>query len=54
MWIASAFPTIAGSHLPANAVATVIALALSIAAALLSWHLVERPFLTLKRFVPYR
>jgi peptidoglycan/LPS O-acetylase OafA/YrhL len=49
----SAFPTIAGSHLPANALATVVALALSIAVALLSWFLVERPFLALKRFVPY-
>ena len=49
----AAFPTIAGSHLPANALATTAALGLSIAVALLSWSLLERPFLALKRFVRY-
>jgi len=46
-------PVIGGSHLPANAAFVLIAFACSIAAALVSWHLIEQPFLKLKALLPY-
>jgi peptidoglycan/LPS O-acetylase OafA/YrhL len=46
-------PVVGGSHLPANAVFVLLAFAVSVAAALASWHVLEYPFLRLKRLVPY-
>ena len=45
-------PKVWGSALPGQAVYAAGALTATLAAALLSWHLVERPFLSLKRFFP--
>jgi peptidoglycan/LPS O-acetylase OafA/YrhL len=45
-------PALWGSSLPGEAVFLVAVLGLTFAAAWLSWHLVERPFLALKRYVP--
>ena len=46
-------PVVAGSHLPGNAVFVLAAFGVSVAWALVTWHALEYPFLTLKRFVPY-
>jgi peptidoglycan/LPS O-acetylase OafA/YrhL len=45
-------PALWGSALPGQAVFAAIALALCVAAALASWTLLERPFLSLKRYFP--
>jgi peptidoglycan/LPS O-acetylase OafA/YrhL len=45
--------TVWGSYLPYQLAFAVVAAPLSIAAAWLSWHLWEKQFLKLKRFVPY-
>ena len=47
-------PVIGGSHLPANAFFVVVAFLSSIAMALISWHLIENPFLKLKSMLPYK
>lgn len=44
---------IAGSYLPSYVLSYVALLTASIGVALLSWYAIERPFLSLKRFVPY-
>jgi peptidoglycan/LPS O-acetylase OafA/YrhL len=46
--------TIAGFALPAQTAWAFAYVALSVAVAMLSWNLVERHFLRLKRFFPYR
>ena len=46
-------PEVWGSFLPAVAGFVVVATVLSVAVAWLSWHLYEKQFLKLKRFVPY-
>jgi len=46
-------PVVRGSHLPGNALFVLVAFAVSVVWALVSWHAVEYPFLALKRFVPY-
>jgi peptidoglycan/LPS O-acetylase OafA/YrhL len=51
---ASRLPVVGGSHLPGNALFIVIAFGTSIAAALVSWHLIEYPFLKLKVLLPYQ
>jgi peptidoglycan/LPS O-acetylase OafA/YrhL len=43
-----------GSRLAGMAAFAAVAGAATLAAALLSWHVIERPFLALKRLVPYR
>jgi len=45
--------TVLGSQIPWNILFSVICSTISIAAAWLSWHLVEKQVLKLKRFVPY-
>ena len=47
-------PVIGGSHLPGNALFVLVALVTTIAVALLSWHMIEYPFLKLKTLLPYR
>jgi peptidoglycan/LPS O-acetylase OafA/YrhL len=49
-----ALPVVGGSHLPGNALFVAISFAISIGVALMSWHVIEQPFLRLKRLVPYR
>jgi peptidoglycan/LPS O-acetylase OafA/YrhL len=44
---------IGGSYLPYYAAAASGALAATILVALVSWQVIEQPFLRLKRFVPY-
>jgi peptidoglycan/LPS O-acetylase OafA/YrhL len=51
---ANRLPVVGGSHLPGNALFVLLAFAVSVAAALVSWHVLEYPFLKLKRLVPYR
>ncbi len=46
-------PVIGGSNLPAALGFTVLATAIAVIAAWLSWHLYEQQFLKLKRFVRY-
>jgi peptidoglycan/LPS O-acetylase OafA/YrhL len=41
------------SHVPGYVLFTLLALAVSLGISLLSWHLLEQPFLRLKRYVPY-
>jgi len=48
------FPKLMGSQLPGQLLFYVFALAISLAAAMLSWHLYEKHFLKLKRFFPER
>lgn len=43
-----------GSQLPGYLLWLVVATTVSIALALVSWHLIENPFLSLKRFFPYQ
>ncbi|MBX6333162.1 MAG: acyltransferase [Gemmatimonadaceae bacterium] len=50
----AALPAFHGSHLPGYALFYLLALAVSLGVALASWHLLEHPFLSLKRFVPYQ
>jgi peptidoglycan/LPS O-acetylase OafA/YrhL len=50
---AGSFPTLAGSQVPGQLVFTAVTAALSLAAAVLSWHLYEAQFLKLKRLFPY-
>jgi peptidoglycan/LPS O-acetylase OafA/YrhL len=52
MW--KLMPKVGGSFLAAIAVHLTLGVAISIAAALLSWHLYEKQFLKLKRFFEYR
>jgi peptidoglycan/LPS O-acetylase OafA/YrhL len=49
----SRLPVVAGSHLPGNALFVLVAFGVSLGWALVSWCVVEYPFLALKRFVPY-
>ncbi|HEY8165342.1 MAG TPA: acyltransferase [Gemmatimonadaceae bacterium] len=50
----ASFPTIAGSELPGAIAYAAIATTVSILLALLSWHLYEKRFLSLKRLFPRR
>jgi peptidoglycan/LPS O-acetylase OafA/YrhL len=45
--------TVAGSQLPANLVFSAAGTSIALMLAWLSWHLYEKQFLKLKRFVPY-
>jgi peptidoglycan/LPS O-acetylase OafA/YrhL len=47
------FPVLAGSHLPGDVIFAAGTLLLTTIVALASWHVVENPFLRLKRFLPY-
>jgi peptidoglycan/LPS O-acetylase OafA/YrhL len=47
-------PPVAGYALPAQTLWLLAYVALSTGVAVLSWHIVEKHFLRLKRFVPYR
>ena len=46
-------PTVFGSHLPAYILWLAIAIGACVAMALLSWHVVEKQFLKLKKLFPY-
>ena len=48
------FPTLRGSELPGAIAFTIIGMSITLALALLSWHLYEKHFLRLKRFFPRR
>ena len=50
----AALPMIAGYAIPAQTIWAVAYVGLSTGIAMLSWHLVEKHFLRLKRFFPYR
>jgi peptidoglycan/LPS O-acetylase OafA/YrhL len=50
---ASDVPTVAGSQLPGELLFAAVAMGISMAAALLSWKVVESPFLRFKRRFPY-
>lgn len=50
----ASLPTVAGLALPAQAAWAFVYVGLSTGIAMLSWHLVEKHFLRLKRFFPYR
>jgi peptidoglycan/LPS O-acetylase OafA/YrhL len=50
----SAWPRLFGSQLPAQLGFIVLGTLLTVLAALLTWHVVEAPFLRLKRLFPYR
>ena len=50
---AGILPSVAGSSLPGQLLYGTVVIALSFAAALASWHLYEKHFLKLKRFVTY-
>jgi peptidoglycan/LPS O-acetylase OafA/YrhL len=59
LWFKPAFnlavvPTVLGSQLPAYVLWLAISIGACVAIALLSWHLIEKPALNLKRFFPYR
>jgi peptidoglycan/LPS O-acetylase OafA/YrhL len=47
-------PTVFGSQLPAYLLWLVISIGASVAIALVSWHLLEKQFLKMKRFFPYQ
>jgi peptidoglycan/LPS O-acetylase OafA/YrhL len=47
-------PVVLGSNIPAALGFTAAGIGISIGIAWLSWHVIERHFLKLKRFVPYR
>jgi peptidoglycan/LPS O-acetylase OafA/YrhL len=47
-------PRLAGSQIPGQLLFLAVATGASIAAALLSWHCLEQPFLRLKRLFPYQ
>jgi peptidoglycan/LPS O-acetylase OafA/YrhL len=49
----SIVPTIYGSQLPRQFVYVIVATAMSVVIAMASWHLVEKPFLNLKKLFPY-
>jgi peptidoglycan/LPS O-acetylase OafA/YrhL len=46
-------PVLAGSRLPGDALFLAVAGIFTVGVALASWHLLEKPFHQLKRFVPY-
>lgn len=54
LWPTATLPLVASSHVPANVLQAALALGLSVAVAVVSWRIVEQPFLSLKRFVSYR
>jgi peptidoglycan/LPS O-acetylase OafA/YrhL len=51
---AGEFPLLLGSKLPGAIVFAIVTVGLSIVFALVSWYFWERPFLKMKRFLPYR
>jgi peptidoglycan/LPS O-acetylase OafA/YrhL len=59
LWVRPVFslafvPTVFGSQLPAYLLWLVISIGATVSIALVSWHLLEKPFLRMKRFFPYR
>jgi peptidoglycan/LPS O-acetylase OafA/YrhL len=46
--------TVHGSHIPTNILFNLLATAITLAIAVVSWHLFEKQVLKLKRFFPYR
>jgi peptidoglycan/LPS O-acetylase OafA/YrhL len=48
----SRFPTLFGSELPGQLLFYAASIAITLAAAMASWHLYEKHFLKLKRFFP--
>jgi peptidoglycan/LPS O-acetylase OafA/YrhL len=46
-------PTVFGSQLPAYLLWLAVTIGLTVAVALVSWHVWEKQFLKLKRFFPY-
>lgn len=59
LWFKPAFslafvPTVFGSRLPAYMLWLVVSIGISVAIALVSWHLLEKQFLKLKTFFPYQ
>lgn len=46
-------PTVLGSQLPAYLLWLAISVGATLAIALVSWHVLEKPFLNMKRFFPY-
>ena len=50
----ASLPEIGGAALPAQTLWLVVYIGLSTGVAMLSWHLVEKHFLRLKRYFPYR
>jgi peptidoglycan/LPS O-acetylase OafA/YrhL len=58
LWFKPAFsmrfvPTVFGSQMPAYLLWLVISIGVTVACALISWHLVEKQFLKMKKFFPY-
>jgi peptidoglycan/LPS O-acetylase OafA/YrhL len=47
-------PLVFGSHVPGYLIFTALAMVASVGVALISWHAIEQPFLSMKRLVPYR
>jgi peptidoglycan/LPS O-acetylase OafA/YrhL len=59
IWFKPAFtlafvPTVFGSQLPGYLLWLVMSIGACVAVALVSWQLIEKPFLSLKRFFPYQ
>lgn len=58
LWFRPAFslafvPTVFRSQLPAYLLWLVVSIGVTLAIAIVSWHLLEQPFLKMKRFFPY-
>ncbi|MFL5527681.1 MAG: acyltransferase family protein, partial [Gemmatimonadaceae bacterium] len=58
LWFKPAFslafiPTVLGSRLPAYALWLIMSIGACVVVALISWHLLEKHFLRMKKFFPY-